>query len=106
MHDGEHMGHPGREEDVLKTNTKEDDVLDMLRYLCMGYKYHVERMPPGEYVAEKLNEYLQRDPTLAPALQFEIKRNMHEQYQELYGKGPVAFSVGRGSAGMRGLWTV
>ncbi len=100
VHDTEHEG---REEDVLKTSTIYDDVLDMLRYLCMGYKYHVERIPVGEYVGEKLQEALRHDPTLSPALQFEVRRAAHEQFDSVWGKQPTAFSIGRGSRGMGGF---
>ena len=100
VHDTEHEF---REEDVLKTTTTYDDVLDMLRYLCMGYKYHVDRIPPGEFAAERLQEALRHDPSLSPSLQFEVKRQAHEQFESVWGSPTTAFSLGRGSAGMSGF---
>ena len=101
VHDSDHEG---REEDVLKTPTLYDDVLDCLRYLCMGYKYHVERMPPEDFAHERLESALKHDPYLSPALQFEVKRQAHEQFEDVWGKETTAFSIGRGSSGMGGFW--
>jgi len=53
--------HPGRLEDVLKTNTKHDDIGDCLRY---GYKSMLDpksRTPRDVRIQEVLNLY--QDPT-------------------------------------------
>jgi len=70
----------------------------------MGYKYHVERMPPEDFAHERLESALKHDPYLSPALQFEVKRQAHEQFEDVWGKETTAFSIGRGSSGMGGFW--
>ncbi len=43
-------------EDVLKTDTPEDDRLDAARYLLMGHRFEVAREPAEQYIAKRLEE--------------------------------------------------
>jgi hypothetical protein len=43
-------------EDVMKTSEKEDDVLDTLRYLCMGHKAQQVKAPLAEFVRTRLSQ--------------------------------------------------
>ena len=69
----------------------------------MGYKHHIEKMPPGEYAKEKLEIMLQRDPTLTPASQYDIKRNAFEEWAKQF-EVPAGFTVRRVGSSEERIW--
>lgn len=91
-----------RAEDVLKTETESDDVLDMFRHMALGFQWKVNFEPRETWVQKKIEDSIRRYPQLSPAQLFQVKMSAHEQYEQQ--KRPAAgFTIRFGGPDHRGL---
>ncbi len=90
---------PKNSEDVLKTETVEDDILDEIRYGCMAYRRMVNLEPLGTFADQRVGAALERSPNLPALNRAQIRWKAEDDYALLKQLGGVQapFSIGRGS---------
>lgn len=76
-------------EDVLKTDTPDDDLLDAGRYLSMGFRFETTREPKAEFLARRLGEAALRHPEGLGERVFNIAAKAEQDYDSSPGDAPV-----------------
>ena len=67
-------------EDILKTQTEADDLLDALNKLCLGFKYRQNLEPREVYVSRRMDELLTRNPHMTPNQIWAAKVGIQDAY--------------------------
>jgi hypothetical protein len=86
--EGSHTQDP---EDVLKTATDEDDILDAWRYLMTGYRFQQENMPKSAWIQQRMEEAKARHGNLGTNL-VPIARHLDAEWDRRHAapKGFIA----------------
>jgi len=89
-------------EDVMKTETESDDVIDACRHLALGFRFKVEHEPRDHWIQRNIQDLMSSRPDLNGSQLWHMKQQMQTRYGVEHPK-VAAFSIRFGSPDHRGI---